>query len=103
MIRARRNLGPVLLLLASSAILAGCAKTPLPDSPGQRWEKLDHTPPPEVLAALPSSVTLDDLIARYDPERPGPCYYYVQYGERYPLITPEMRAAGITDAPLCVQ
>ncbi|MDQ2088841.1 hypothetical protein [Marimonas arenosa] len=91
---------PFLLI---AALLTACSAPPTQQVQGQRWEKLDHMPSDEIIAALPPGVTVDDMIARYDPDRPGPCYYYLQYGARHPLVTPEMRKAGITNAPLCVE
>ena len=90
-------------LTGLSLALAACAASPPPPQPGQRWEKLDHVPPAEVLEALPGGVTPADIVQRLDAGRPGPCYYYVQYGQRHPVVTADMAAAGYTDAPFCVE
>jgi hypothetical protein len=83
------------LWTAIPLVLAGCITIPSPPPPGP--QPVPKPIPPEVVAALPKGIPQSNVL-----DKDG-CYFYLQDGTPYPVVTAEMRKAGKTDVPYCVK
>lgn len=89
-------------LIALLITLAACGKTEEAVLP--TYYSVAETPyPPEVLANLPADIPTGDIIARVLPGELGPCYFYRQDGQIYPLTLAENAGTAFENQPYCIQ